>query len=223
MKKRPRIRHLAFVLSPLALSACISLPFGKDEDRPPPVMYTLHESNAGTMDVADDATGRIVVVVPLPELPPGFDSERIAIQFERDGRLDYFADAQWSAMLGELIQDVVVERARRQLSQAIVGQPDLVPAANYRLAVQLTHFGPVYRDSSDVPPRLDVGLALTVIELPQQTIKAQLTVKKSAPASENRLGTVTNELKSLLHSALDEALEEASPYITEPQTIVRSE
>ena len=209
------------ILSPLLLSACISLPFGKSEERPPPVMYTLHEANAGVMDVATEAAGRIVVVVPTPELPPGFDTERIAIQFE-DGRVDYYADAQWSARLDQLAQDVFIERAQRRLSDAIVGKPGVVPAANYRLVARLTAFGPVYKSSPDTPPRLNAGVTLTVIELPQETIRAQFSVNKTAMASENRLGTITNDLRGLLHSAVDDALEKAAPYITEPQTIVRS-
>jgi len=184
-------------------------------------MYTLHESNSGLTDVATEGAGRIVVVVPTPELPPAFDTDRIAIQFE-DGRIDYYADAQWSARLDDLVHDVFIERAQRKLPGAIVGKPGLVPAANYRLAVTVTDFGPVYKASPDMPPRLDAGLSLTVIELPQEMVRAQFTVKKTAAASANRLGTVTNELKSLLHSVFDEALEKAAPYITEPQTIVRS-
>jgi len=221
MTKQTLIRRLAVLVSPLVLSACISLPFGKSDDRPPPAMYTLHETNSGVMNVATEAAGRIVVVVPTPELPPGFNTEKIAIQFE-DGRIDYYADAQWSARLDELMQDVFLERAQRKLPGAIVGKPDLVPAANYRLAVKVTDFGPVYKSSADMPPRLDAGVSLTVIELPQEIVRAQFTVQKSAAASQNRMGSVTNELKSLLNSVLDEALEKAAPNITEPQTIVRA-
>jgi ABC-type uncharacterized transport system auxiliary subunit len=214
------VRHAALASS-LALSACISLPFGKTEERPPPVMYTLHEPNAGVMDVATEAMGRVVVVVPLPELPPGFDTNRIAIQFE-DGRVDYYADAQWSARLDELVQDVLIQRAQRIFSGAIVGKPGVVPAANYRLVARITGFGPLYKSSADMAPRLNASVTLTVIELPQETIRTQFSVTKTAMASENRLSTITNDLRGLLHSAVDDVLEKAAPYITEPQTIVRS-
>jgi len=98
----------------------------------------------------------------------------------------------------------------------------VVPAANYRLVVRLTAFGPVYKSSPDTPPRLNAGVNLTVIELPQETIRAQFSVNKTAMATVNRLGTITNDLRGLLQSAVDDALEKAEPYITEPQTIVRS-
>ena len=211
--------RMLVVVPLLALSACISLPFGKSDNTPPPAMYTLRNSSAGLTSVATEASGRIVVVVPSPEVPPAFDTDRIAIRFE-DGRIDYYADAQWSARLDELLQDVFIESAQRKFSGAVVGRPGFVPDANYRLAVKLNDFGPVYRGSPDMAPRLTAGLSLTIIELPQDTVVAQFSVSKTAVASENRLGPITSELKGVLNSAIDEALEKAAPYITEPRTIV---
>jgi len=222
MRLQALARTLVLVAAPLALSACISVSLdglGKGEDRPAPTTYTLLESNPGVMDVVAEAAGRIVVVVPTPDVPPGFDSDRISIQFE-DGRLDHYADAHWSARLDQLVQDVFVERARSKLPGAIVGKLGLVPAANYRLILKVTDFGPVYKDTPDMPPRLNAGLSLTVVEVAGEGVKAQFTVKKTAPASENRLGIITNELKGLLDSAFDEALDKAAPYITEPQNLV---
>jgi ABC-type uncharacterized transport system auxiliary subunit len=223
MRHDRTIHRLVLLMSPLALSACISLPFSRGEERSPPSLFTLHETRAGTTEISTDAAARTVVVVPRPELPPGFDSERIAIQFEQDGRIDYYADAQWSANLTDLMHDVFVERAQRKLPGTVVGKPELIPSANYRLSFRVTDFGPVYRDSPDMPPRLDAGLTVTVIELPSETVKAQLTVKKNALSPENRLSTVTAELRKLLHAVMDEALERAAPYITESPAIVRSE
>lgn len=221
MTHKAFLRCLVFAVAPFVLSACISVSLdglGKGEDRPAPTTYTLLESKPGVMDAATEAAGRIVVVVPTPEVPPGFDSERISVEFE-DGRVDHYADARWSARLDQLLQDVFVERARSKLPAAIVGKVGLVPAANYRLIVKVTDFGPVYKDTPDMPPRLDVGLNV-VIEIPGEMVKAQFTVKKSEAASENRLGTITSELKTLLHSAFDEVLGKTAPYITEPQNLV---
>ena len=222
MRRQTLARTLVLLAAPLALSACIRVSLeglGKGEDRPTTTTYTLLESNPGVMDVVAEAAGRIVVVVPTPEVPSGFDSERISIQFE-DGRVDHYADAQWAARLDQLLQDVFVERARSKLPGAIVGKLGLVPAANYRLILKVTDFGPVYKDTPDMPPRLNAGLNLTVVEVAGEGVKAQFVVKKTAPASENRLGVVTSELKGLLDSAFDEALDKAAPYITEPQNLV---
>jgi len=219
---RPLPRHLALLL-PFGLSACISLPFSQEGDRPAPAMYTLYGPRAETMDISTEASGRVVVVVPTPELPPGFDTERIALQFEQDGRLDYYADAQWSSRLDLLIQDVLIDRAQQALPGTIVGKPDLVPAPHYRLAVKITEFAPVYKASADISPRLDAGLSMTVIALPQDMVIAQFTVRKSAPAAENRLTAVTSGLKDLLHSVVDDALAKAAPHIRETPNVVQAE
>ena len=224
MKRATPARHLLVFAAPLMLSACISVSLdglGKGEDQPDPTTYTLLESKPDVVEVAAETAGRIVIVVPTPEVPPGFDSERLSIRFE-DGRVDHYADARWSARLDQLLQDTFVERAQRKLPAAIVGKLGVVPAANYRLLVKITDFGPIYKDAPDMPPRLDAGLNLTVIELPSQMVKTQFTVTKTAPASENRLSVVTSELKTLVHAAFDEALDKAAPYISEPQNLVRS-
>ena len=222
MKTQAALRHLSVLALPLGLSACISIGGGGD-DRPAPALYTLQEPGSEVMNISTETRGRVVVAVPAPELPPGYDTERIAIQFEQDGRLDYYADARWSSRLDLLVQDVFIERAQQKLSGTIVGKPDLVPAPNYRLAVAVTDFGPVYQTSPDMTPRLDAGLNVTVIQIPQGTVVAQFSVKKSAPATENRLSTVTGELRGLLSAVIDEALEKAAPYVAEATNVVRAE
>jgi hypothetical protein len=54
-------------------------------------------------------------------------------------------------------------------------------------------------------------MTVTVIDLPGERVRNQFTVKKSAPASENRLTPITAELGKLLQSAIDEALARAAP------------
>jgi hypothetical protein len=59
----------------------------------------------------------------------------------------------------------------------------------------------------DKAPRLDVAMTVTVVTLPGEAVKTQFSVKKSAPASGNRLSTITNE------RVIDEALQKAAPYL----------
>src|SRR5262245_46170140 len=171
--KQHTLAHTLLVLAlPLGLSACISVSLGQgDDDKSAPTSYTLRDTESDVMDVAADAAGRIVMVVSTPEVPPGFDNDSITIRFE-DGRVDRYADARWSARLDQLLQDVVVDRAQRKLPDAIVGKPGGVPAPNYRLLVNVTDFGPVYKDTPDMSPRLDVGLNV-MIEVPGNVVRAQ--------------------------------------------------
>ena len=152
-----------------------------------------------------------MVVVPKPELPPGLDTERIALYLDQGHRLDYYADARWSARLDELLQNFLIEKVRQRLPGKIVGTPDLASSARYKLAIKVTDFGPVYAGAPDKPPRLDVGMTVTV--LAGDMAKTQFTIKKSAAAADNKLRDVTSGLENVLQSATDEALQKATPFL----------
>jgi ABC-type uncharacterized transport system auxiliary subunit len=185
---------------------CISIG-GMSGGGKPPSIYTLRAAEAPAAPVL--GRDKAAIEVPKPELPAGFESQRIAILFEQGHRLDYYADSKWSAPLDALLQDFIVQRGKA--TGFVIGTPDIAPSARYRLAVKFTDFEPVYADTPDKAPRLDVGMIVTVTALPGGAVKTQFTIKKSAMASENRMAVVTAELAALLQSATDEALQRAAP------------
>jgi ABC-type uncharacterized transport system auxiliary subunit len=204
----------------LALAGCISVGggggggglLGGGEKKADTSIYTLP---AGASMVADKRPGRggTVVVVPKPQLPSGLETDRIALLFEKDHRLDYYADAKWSARFDDLLQDFVVSRAQSDLPGKFVGTPELTDAAKYRLALKFTDIQPVYADMPDKAPRLDAAVTVSVLNAPSNTVKTQFTVKKSMPASANNLTTITREMGELLQSVTDEALKKAAPFL----------
>ena len=216
MRQQRTSRQWLHLVLPLALTGCLSLPSSGAKDASS--IYTLRASASASAAAAAktptpaQARGREVVVVPKPELPAGLGTERIALYLQEGRKLDYYADAKWSARLDDLLQDYVIQRAKQDLPGKVVGTPDLAPSARYRLALKVTDFGPVYADMADKAPRLDVALTATVIALPGETVKTQFTVKKSSAASANSLTAITNELGTLLASATDETLQKARPY-----------
>ena len=149
----------------------------------------------------------MIVLVPRPELPKGYDTERITLLFEQGHRLDYYADAKWSARLDDLLQDFIVQMVRHVLRDRIAATTSTAAAARYKLAVEITDFQPVYGAAADSPPRLDVAMTVTLVALPDETAKAQFSLKKSAPASANTMTAVTKELELLLQSLIKEALQ----------------
>ena len=191
----------------LGLSACISVNLG---GRPPATVFMLEAPEGQMKAPAGDPRNRAVVVVPKPEVPAALATDRIALMFEQDRRMDYYADAKWSGKLDDLVQEFVINRAQQKLPGTVVGKPGLA-SGDYRLAVKVTSLEPVYKGAADAPPRLDVEMTVTVIGLPDERVRGQFTVKKSAPASENRLTPITAELGKLLLSAIDEALTRAAP------------
>jgi ABC-type uncharacterized transport system auxiliary subunit len=207
MKNQLIVRCSLLVALSLGLTACISVNLGGP---PPATVFTL-QAPEGQMKVASrDVRGGTVVVVPKPEVPPELATDRIALLFEQDRRMDYYADAKWSGKLDELVQEFLIDRAQEKLPGAVVGKPGLA-SGNYRLAVKVTTLEPVYKGAADKPPRLDVEMTVTVIDLPGERVRSQFTVKKSALASENRLTPITAELGKVLQSAIDEALARAAP------------
>ena len=205
MRKHP-ISLVGPLVLLLGLSGCISL--GGSKPTPPESIYTLH---GGTPASTPEAMGASVVVVPKPELPPGLGTERIALSFDQGRRLDYYADAKWSAPLDALLQEFMVQKIQQELPGTVVGTPDLSTSAKYRLAFKFTEFGPVYEGNPDTPPRLDVGVTVTVIAMPRATVASQFTLKRSATAPANNLTTITSGLEKLLQDVTDEALMRAAP------------
>jgi ABC-type uncharacterized transport system auxiliary subunit len=209
---KSRIRAIALVLPTLLLSGCINVNVG-DRGEPPDV-YTLNGAPAaGAAPAAPARAAGRVVAVPEPELPPGLDTDRIALYFEKERRLDYYADSKWPKPLGEVLQDLVIRRMREKLPGKAVGTPELSTAAPYRLALKFNQLQPVYADKADQPPRLDVDVTVTVLTQPGARARTQFNIRRSAPASANTMTTVTKELGDLLQSVTDEALEKAAPYL----------
>jgi len=204
--KNQLIVRCSLLLS-LALSGCISVNLGGP---PPATVFTLKAPEGQMKAPSRDVRGSMVVVVPKPEVPPELATDRIALLFEQDRRMDYYADAKWSGKLDDLVQEFLIDRAQEKFPGAVVGKPGLA-SGNFRLAVKVTSLEPVYKGAADQAPRLDVEMTITVIGLPDERVRSQFTVKKSATASENRLTLITAELGKLLQSAIDEALARAAP------------
>jgi ABC-type uncharacterized transport system auxiliary subunit len=198
------------LLAVLALSGCISLP-GADKNKTRASIYTLHPSPAAKQPSSAADTAPVVVFVPRPELPKGFDTERITLLFEQSHRLDYYADAKWSARLDDLLQDFIVQMVRHVLPAPIAATTDATAAAHHKLAVKITAFQPVYQLTADSPPRLDAAMTVTLFARPGETVEAQFSLQKSAPASANTMSAVTKELELLLRSLTEEMLQKIAP------------
>jgi ABC-type uncharacterized transport system auxiliary subunit len=200
------IAALSFVLS-----GCISIGGSNSKNAPPPSVYTLRAGNDQKVSARNAGKGAATIFVARPEVPNGFETERIALYFEQGHRLDYYADAAWSGRLDAVLQDFFVQAVTQGLAGKAVGVADPSESARYKLAVKITDFQPVYPAGPDSVPRLDVGMTVTLSALPGGETKGSFTVKRSAPASANRMSTVTKGLEDLLRAATSEALARIAP------------
>ena len=213
MSNRSRIQRSAvMLLAALALTGCI-FPPRAGKNKTTPSIYTLHPPLSGNQQSSMPAKAAMVVLVPKPELPKGFDTERITLLFERSRRLDYYADAKWSARLDDLLQDFIVQMVRHFFSGQVAVTTDASAAVHHKLTVKITDFQPVYQATADSPPRLDVAMTVTLVARPSETVEAQFSLKKSAPASANTMTAVTKELEVLLQSLTEEMLQKILPFL----------
>jgi len=208
-----RMQRLFLMLPLLIVAGCSSLSLLGGGKQDQSSIYTLRATEPERAAPAAAPRGRAVIAVPKPELPPGLETERIALYFQQGRRLDYYADAKWSAPLDALLQDLVIQKVQQKLPGKVVGTPDLASSAQYKLALKFTDVAPVYESAPDKPPRLDVGMTVTVVSMPRETVRTQFTLKRSVPASANSLTTITSELGNLLQSVTDDALARAAPYL----------
>jgi len=191
----------------LFLAAC----GGLQSKQPPPALYVLHSETAA--ESGAPATGKTdkVMIVPEPQMPPGFKTDQIALLMQDGRRLDYFADARWSADLDRVLQDFIVQSLRTSWPHTIVATPDAGTPAAWRLLVKVIDFQPVYRGDPDSAPEIRVKMTFTLVTMPEGKIVKDFTIGKKSAATANTLTAVTSEMESLLRGLLREAAGKISP------------
>jgi ABC-type uncharacterized transport system auxiliary subunit len=203
-------RVLGFAIAAVSVSGCINIPKSSTADAPPADVYTLKAAAGGS---AKQGGNGGVIVVARPEVPTGFDTDRIALMFEQGHRLDYYAGASWSGRLNDVLRNFVVQSARRDLPGKVVDTTELNASARYKILVKVTDFQPVYAGGPDGVPRLDVAMTMTLIALPSGKVAANVVAKKSAQASANRMTVITKELETLLQAVTSQALRGIAPHL----------
>src|ERR1700722_9193781 len=112
MSRFAHVVQRALLLPALCAAACTGSLF--HSKAAPPTIYLLSAGQASPRD-ALRPTGAPAAEIPVdlavlkPKARAGLESDRIAVLYP-DRRLDYFADARWSGPLGEVLQDLAVEK-----------------------------------------------------------------------------------------------------------------
>jgi len=194
------IRNAAFLLALSSLSGCLALA----SSEVPPNTYAIHY-RAGAVNIVSPVNIHGVLKVQEPDLPPGFETDRIALYLEGGRRLDYYAGAKWPEPLDQVLQDVIVQAGYHALPQMTVDTSDLDVPADYRLAVKVIEFGPVYASGPDSIPHLKTAMIFTLIRLPEQNVIADFTLENGQMAESNNLTAITGGLEDLLRDQLVEA------------------
>jgi ABC-type uncharacterized transport system auxiliary subunit len=183
---------LFMIICGLFLSGCMPL----TSSRPPPTIYVLHPPPAKERQ----ETSKIVniISIPEPEVPNGFDTNKIALYLYNGRRLDYYANMAWPERLGKVLQDVIVQSAPF-VPGTVVMVPDTGGLASYDLFVKVNDFEPVYAATAESPPLLKVSMSFRLISRNTQRLLLNTRVSAEARAVNNTQTAVISGLESLLH------------------------
>lgn len=183
----------------LALTGCS----GFKSTEPPTTLYMLHA--AETTAPQAQQTRRFVSVAE-PSVPPGFESERIAVYQQQNRRMDYAAGAAWPAPLPKVLQNFIVHSAGGA-SGVMAVLPDSGIPAGYNLFVRVNDFEPVYTGDAKAAPLLKASMTFTLMSLERNKLVATFTESRDTPAAANTLTAITGGLEQLAQSMVADAFQ----------------
>jgi ABC-type uncharacterized transport system auxiliary subunit len=180
----------------MLLSACAPLQAKEN----PETIYRLRPPSPSR----DCAASSPVVTVLAPEVPAGFDGDRIAVYLDGGRRVDYAASARWAAGFDEMIHDFMLS-ALRGCPGLAAQEPRFDTPGAYQLSVKINDFQPVYKGAAQDAPDLRVSATFTLTRLPEGTPATSFTLKQNRPAAENSLRIITAGLEGLLRDIMSTA------------------
>jgi ABC-type uncharacterized transport system auxiliary subunit len=199
-----RMKNAAALILLLFSCACAPL----QSEKPADSIYQLQARHEETKS-CNGRTG-IVVAVPKPELPAGFDTDQIAVYLEGGQRMDYAAHARWADNLTDMMQSFIIT-ALQQDCGMVVQAPRFDIPSDYRLIIKFYDVEPVYNDSAQNIPVLKVSASFTLTRYPDGERLSEFTLSKSRRAEKNSLTNIAAGLESLLQELLREAREKLKP------------
>ena len=196
--------RLLFPFLALALLAGCSTSEILKSSEPRQTIYALHPVKE--TPPTESGLAR-VVEISRPSVPPGFETDRIALYVDGGRTLDYYSGAKWADILDAVLQDFTRQSMTNILPYVVAMSPNEANNANFRLQTKVKEFQPVYGASTSSAPELFVSVEFTLIALPQEDIIGNFTLARRAPATSNDLGTITAELESMMQEIQKEAFE----------------
>ncbi len=195
-----RLRLLAVAL-PLALAACGGSLFQSKVK--PPTIYML---------TAGAAVPGVEIPVDLAMLKPrvraGLDTDRIAALYP-DRRLDYFADARWSAPLDEILQDFAMLTFHSRANLRDISGDSSVFFSAYWLEMLVVDFQAEY-SSPSAAPTVHVHLLGRLGTSGERHILGRFEADVRQPATENRMGAIVDAYAHAADQAFAEIAADAA-------------
>jgi cholesterol transport system auxiliary component len=164
----------------LALAGCASL-FVSAPGR----LYRLNAPRdfpAGLPHVAAE------LAIDPPQAPAGIDRSRIALA-RSPLTLDYYADAEWTDRVPDLIQNLLVDAFENSGAVTAVDRGSAGLREAFVLQTEIRHFEAVY-SGEGMPPRVWVEIIARLVAMPRRTIIAQARFERRVAANANDVPAV---------------------------------
>lgn len=183
--KLPSLTRRGFLASggALALAGCAGNLIGPP---PAPQLYVLHPEFGPLLQVPPV---QWELIVALPIAPESLDTERIAL-INAPNVMDYYAHAQWTDRAPLLLQGLMVEAFEKSQRIAAVGRESAAIRSDYILVSELHDFEAYYA-VPDTPPKIRVGLSVSLLGSLHHEVIATVPVSREADAAANTLAAVT--------------------------------
>ena len=204
----------ALVVAALCLAACTGSLFRSHAAATAYMLSAVPASHAEPAPAAGGAApGAPAAEIPVdlavlkPKARAGLESDRIAVLYP-DRRLDYFADARWSGPLGEVLQDLAVEKFHSPVHLRTVSGDASVFASAYWLEIEITDFQAEYT-SAAAAPTVRVSLRARLGRSADRHLVGQFVATAQKPAAENRLGSIVDAFANAADASLTEIAAQA--------------
>ena len=164
----------------LALAACSRLFVAT----PPGKLYRLSPVDGFSPRLRPVAA---TLIIDLPQATPGIDTRRIALS-RSPISLDYYADAEWTDPVPELMQNLLLDSFEN--SGAIITTDRFAGLrADFLLRTEIRHFEAEYGAGSE-SPRARVAIIARLVGLPRRAIISQRQFDERAAAAANDVPAV---------------------------------
>jgi ABC-type uncharacterized transport system auxiliary subunit len=193
--------RIVWLLMCLSLTACSGSFLQSTE--PKPTVYTLRPV-AEARTAADAGAARIVEVMK-PSVPPGFETDRIALYTEGGQKLDYYAGASWPDMMDDVFQQTAMRSLRNALPYTVAVAPEERMDADYRLRMKIDEFQPVYSGAAEGTPELRASFEFTLIRLPEEKIVRSFILRRDMKADGAGMDSILAGLEKMAQDMFSEA------------------
>ncbi|HTC52099.1 MAG TPA: ABC-type transport auxiliary lipoprotein family protein [Steroidobacteraceae bacterium] len=135
---------------------------------------------------------------PLPAA--GLNTDRIAL-LRPGNRLDYYAGGRWSGPLSDLVSDLELAVFRSDPTWSAVADDRSGFNTDYLLQTSIDRFTAEYASESG-PPLVHVDLHCLLIRRSDGSLVGSFALAESAPAQENRMGSVVAAFSQAAQQAI---------------------